>query len=144
MSGFALSSDLSRSQTLRSLAELDTSVDAALDDLVRLAAHALNCPVVAVCLADEDRHWVKASFGLQMHPALNNPRFHLETIRERDLVVVTDAQLDPRFVDDPAVAQGNGVRFYAGAPLRVDGHVVGTLCLSGPEPRALSSTERGC
>ncbi len=143
MSGFALSSDLSRSQTLRSLAELDTSVDAALDDLVRLAAHALNCPVVAVCLADEDRHWVKASFGLQMHPALNNPRFHLETIRERDLVVVTDAQLDPRFVDDPAVAQGNGVRFYAGAPLRVDGHVVGTLCLSGPEPRALSSTERG-
>ena len=94
---------------------------------------------VAVCLADEDRHWVKASFGLQMHPALNNPRFHLETIRERDLVIVTDARQDPRFENDPAVVQDNGVRFYAGAPITLsNGAKVGTLCVIDREPRKLT------
>lgn len=142
MSLFSLSADLSRLQTLRSLAELDTESDATLNDLVRVAARALECPMAAVCLADDDQHWIKASHGLQLHPSSHDPRFHAYTIRERDLVVVSDARLDPRFADSPMVDRAHGLRFYAGAPLRVDSHVVGTLCLSAPEPRTMNAHER--
>jgi PAS domain S-box-containing protein len=137
-----LNPDLSRLQTLRSLSELDTDTDATLNDLVRVAAHALQCPMAAVCLTDEDQHWIKASHGLQLHPSLHDPRFHAHTVGERDLVVVSDARLDPRFADSPMVDRDYGLRFYAGAPLRVDRHVVGTLCLSAPEPRTLNANER--
>ena len=141
MSTVSIQHNLSRLQTLRSLADLDTS-DATLNDLIQVAAHALGCPVAAICLADEDRHWVKAAHGLEQHPLLDDPVFHLQAVRERELLVVTDATLDPRFARSPLVLQGQGVRFYAGAPLRVDGHVVGTLCLSAPVPRTLGSLER--
>lgn len=143
MNLFPISSDLSRLQTLRSLAELDTSVDATLDDLVRMAAQALRCPVSAVCLVDNDRHWIKASYGLDLSEKLHDARFHLQTIQERELVVVTDARLDPRFADSPMVQRENGLRFYAGVPLRIDGHAVGTLCISAPEPRTPDPSERG-
>lgn len=142
MSAVSIQHELSRIQTVRSLTELDTTSDATLNDLIRVAAHALDCPVASVCLSEEDRHWVKASHGLELYPALDDPRFHLQTVRERDLLVVSDATLDPRFADSPLGLQHQGVRFYAGAPLRVSGHVVGTLCLSAPQPRTLSSLER--
>lgn len=142
MNLFPASSDLSRLQTLRSLAELDTSADASLDDLVRLAAQALRCPVSAICLVDNDRHWIKAAYGIDLSEELHDARFHLHTIQERDVVVVTDARLDPRFADSPMVLRENGLRFYGGAPLRIDGHAVGTLCVSAPEPRTLDGAER--
>ena len=56
---------------------------------------------------------------------------------------VEDASLDARFCDLPAVAGSAGLRFYAGANLRLaGGHVVGTLCVMDVQPRRLSLLQR--
>jgi GAF domain-containing protein len=56
-------------------------------------------------------------------------------------LMVPDIQRDPRFADNETIKQW-GVRFYAGAPLRVaDGLVIGALCILGPEPRTLKDEE---
>jgi PAS domain S-box-containing protein len=141
MPAFPLTADLSRLHTLRSLAELDTSSDATLNDLVQVAAHALRCPMAAVCLSDADRHWVKASYGVEVDAHAADGRFHAAAIQGGELLVVEDTHLDARFAGSPEV-QAQGLRFYVGAPIRIDGHTVGTLCLGAWEPRALEDGER--
>nr|WP_277344768.1 SpoIIE family protein phosphatase [Cellulomonas sp. IC4_254] len=56
-------------------------------------------------------------------------------------LVVTDAREDPRLRDLPPVAGGR-VRSYLGVPL-VDtaGHVLGSLCVYGPDVRGWSTTD---
>lgn len=141
MPAFPLTSDLSRLHTLRSLAELDTSVDATLNDLVQVAAHALRCPMAAVCLSDADRHWVKASYGVTVDAHAADGRFHAEAIRGGEMLVVEDTHLDARFNGAPRGGD-KSLRFYVGAPIRIDGHTVGTLCLGAFEPRSLDDGER--
>lgn len=141
MSAFPLTADLSRLHTLRSLAELDTSADATLNDLVQVAAHALGCPMAAVCLSDADRHWIKASYGLTVDTHAADGRFHAEAVRCGDMLVVEDTHLDARFGGAPE-GQAQGIRFFVGAPIRIDGHTVGTLCLGAFEPRSLNEGER--
>jgi GAF domain-containing protein len=55
--------------------------------------------------------------------------------------VVPDIQRDPRFADNETIKLW-GVRFYAGAPLRVaDGLVIGALCILDSEPRTFEDEE---
>jgi GAF domain-containing protein len=54
---------------------------------------------------------------------------------------VPDAVQDPRFAENPAVAEIR-VRFYAGAPLTLsDGSRIGTLCIADHRPRHLDATD---
>jgi GAF domain-containing protein len=55
--------------------------------------------------------------------------------------VVPDALLDPRFADNPLTTGEPRVRFYAGCPLSVGGHRVGTLCLIDHRPRQLDEAQ---
>ena len=59
-------------------------------------------------------------------------------VAAKEALVVPDVQRDPRFAANPALIE-NGIRFYAGAPLRdAEGHVLGTLCLLDTQPRTMS------
>jgi GAF domain-containing protein len=54
-------------------------------------------------------------------------------------VIIPDTGKDPRFVDNPLV-DVSFINFYAGYPLRAsDGHVIGSFCLQGSQPRRASS-----
>src|SRR5262249_14686444 len=52
-----------------------------------------------------------------------------------------DAQQDVRFFDNPLVTGEPHVVFYAGQPLLVDGHAVGTLCVIDHQPRTWTKDE---
>jgi predicted PurR-regulated permease PerM/GAF domain-containing protein len=63
-------------------------------------------------------------------------------VAAHETMVVADIHRDPRFAANP-VLQAAGIRFYAGVPLRIDGHVIGALAIMDTEPRELTEHETG-
>ena len=121
---------------------LDTPSDPILDGLVRCAASMLACPMALVRLIDKNHQRVKASVGLGAMPADPEPSFCAHAVRGDELFIVSNAAQDPRFAADPLVTGAAHVRFYAGAPLAVDGRIIGTLCVIDSQPRRLDETQR--
>ena len=133
-----------RLAALKALGVLDTPPEDRFDRATRLAAALFNVPVALVSLVDEDRQWFKSCFGVEICETPREASFCAHAIAARSMLVVPDALADERFRDNPMVASGPRVRFYAGAPLRTpDGHLVGTLCILDVRPRDLSEAERG-
>jgi len=112
--------------------------------MVRLVARIFAVPIAMVTLMDLERQWFKACIGLDLTENTRALSFCNYTLLEDGVLVVPDAQLDPRFADNPVVS-GLGIRFYAGAPLRTsDGYNIGTLCIYdyAPRPEGLTPDQR--
>ena len=134
-----------RLQTLTRYDMLDTPPDAALDRLTALAARLFNVPIALVSLVDRDRQWFKSRHGLEICETHRDQSFCAHAILPGidGPLVVTDTTLDPRFADNPLVTGPLGIRFYAGAPLRMsNGAALGSLCIIDTVPRELSTADR--
>lgn len=118
---------------------LDTSPEQIYDDVTALASLVCGTPISLVSLVDADRQWFKAAVGLEVRETPRAQSFCAHTIGTATTLIVTDAQQDPRFMDNPAVVGDPGIRFYAGAPIvEPSGHVLGTVCVVDTTPRSLS------
>lgn len=127
-----------RLSALRDLAILDTAREERFDRLTRIAAAAFNVPVALVTLVDANRQWFKSACGTDVCETSRDMSFCAHAILERNVMVVPDALLDPRFADNPIVVNDPRVRFYAGCPLVLEGGAcIGTLCLIDMRPRDL-------
>lgn len=127
---------------LDALGVLDTPPDPVLDGIVRAAAQLTGCPFSVVSLVDADRQWFKARHGIEAQEGPRELAFCAHTILQPELLEVPDARLDARFADNPLVTGEPHVTFYAGVPLLVDGHAMGTLCAFDHQPRQLTDTQR--
>jgi PAS domain S-box-containing protein len=140
----AQAGEAQRLASLLSLDVLDTPPEAEFDALVRAAAAVCDTPISLISLLDAERQWFKANHGLP--GAAQTPRdeaFCVHTVEQGDLFEVADASAHPLFRDNPLVTGGHGIRFYAGAPVRLDdGAVVGTLCVLDRKPRQLDDRQR--
>lgn len=140
----AQAGEAQRLASLWALDVLDTPPEAEFDALVRAAAAVCDTPISLISLLDAERQWFKANHGLQ--EAAQTPRdeaFCVHTVEQGDLFEVPDASTHPLFHDNPLVTGGHGIRFYAGAPVRLDdGAVVGTLCVLDRKPRQLDDRQR--
>jgi|HubBroStandDraft_1064217.scaffolds.fasta_scaffold00118_37 diguanylate cyclase (GGDEF)-like protein/PAS domain S-box-containing protein len=136
--------ETSRLAAVRALGILDTPPEAEFDALVRAASLVCGVPISLLSLIDAERQWFKASVGLPGISAA--PRvlaFCSHAILAPDLFEIPDAAEDPRFADNPLVTGPMGIRFYAGAPMRLsDGCAVGSLCVIDRQPRHLDDTQR--
>lgn len=136
-----------RLAVLHSLALLDTPAEAEFDSLVELTKQVFDCPIALVSLVDDDRQWFKARCGLDASQTPRDVAFCAHAIRSTEIMVVPDATLDPRFVDNALVTGAPHVRFYAGIPLFVPGAnggaevPVGTLCVIDTQPRTLDDAQ---
>ncbi len=119
-----------RLATLRVLQLLDTEPDDRFDRITRMARRLFQVPIALISLVDEDRQWFKSAQGLDVRETPRDLSFCGHAILSDHLLLVPDAHLDPRFVDNPLVTGPPHVRFYAGQPVRApSGHRLGTLCL---------------
>ncbi|RYF98274.1 MAG: GAF domain-containing protein, partial [Caulobacteraceae bacterium] len=127
-----------RLATVRSLRAIGAPPAPAIEGAVRLAAGLMNCPIALVTLIEDEVQWFKASLGVDGCSTSREDSFctHALNLPAHDVMVVEDATLDPRFINNPNVTGEMNVRFYAGALLTAsDGAALGTLCVIDTRPR---------
>ena len=130
-----------RLRVLRQLHILDTPKDENFEIFPALAATLFEAPISAVSLIDAERHWFKATKGLDATEIPRDISFCAYAILQPDQVLlVPDATKDERFAGNPFVTGEAGIRFYAGAPVLdpSTGMALGTLCVLDRVPRQIS------
>lgn len=117
-----------------------------LDQLANKVAEALDVPIALVSLLDETNQLWKGAHGLpddleEKREASREEAVCSYVVASGVPLVVEDVSRDPRFAGNPLLRE-NGIRFYAGAPLRdASGYVIGTLCVMDMRPRNLPPRE---
>ncbi len=122
---------------------LDTEPEQDFDDIATLASEICGTPMGLVSLIDSDRQWFKAKIGVQYQQAQRDSTLCAHVVTGLELLEVRDTADDRRFADNPLLNEDNSIRFYAGAPVILDGtHAVGTVCVMDHVPRELTTGQR--
>jgi PAS domain S-box-containing protein len=134
--------DPERVKCLEAYSILDSARDQVFDDVVKLSSQICGTPIALVTLVDRSRQWFLAQCGLKVHETPREHAFCGYTILGSEILLVENAALDPRFVDNPLVLGDPHIRFYAGAPLRTEsGMNLGSLCVIDSQPRQLTQEQ---
>ena len=123
---------------------LDTFPEASFERLTRLVANILGTPISLISLLDHDRQWFKSHHGIDASETPLDLSFCRHAVEGDGVFEVSDATKDARFADNALVTGEPGIRFYAGAPLKMPSGVpVGTLCVIDKLPRrAMQASEK--
>lgn len=129
-----------RLDALYKLNLLDTSPSESFDRITRMASQIFGLPISAVSLTDHDRQWFKSRVGVQ-HMSIPRDKAPCARVAEStEVVLIPDLLADDCY--RTSILAGQGVRFYAGAPLVTrEGFGLGALCVLGTEPRTASPAE---
>jgi PAS domain S-box-containing protein len=131
-----------RARLLHELRILDTGDEPAFDAIARMACGISGCPIGALSLLDSERQWFKAIVGLSMREIPRRDAPCAQAILSREITVVEDTLADPAFAAHPLVDGAPRIRFYAAAPVSVDGEPIGTVCCIDHRPRSLDDAAR--
>mmetsp|Transcript_3155 Transcript_3155/g.7199 ORF Transcript_3155/g.7199 Transcript_3155/m.7199 type:complete len:889 (-) Transcript_3155:1880-4546(-) len=133
----SLEEELKRLQTLRSYLVLDAERETQFERLTALASRVLDVPIALVSLVDLGRQWFMSNRGLgDCRETPRSQAFCSHAIQTNDdILIIKDAQQDPRFKNNPLVTGPPYIRFYAGAPLETpEGYKLGTFCVIDTKP----------
>jgi PAS domain S-box-containing protein len=134
--------EVQRLAALHSLHLLDTLPEERFERITRIAQRLFNVPIASITLVDANRQWFKSCQGLSVRETPRDIAFCAYTILTDEALVIPDAQLDPRFSDDPFVTSDPYIRFYAGQALKgPKGYNIGTLFIGDYSPRQMSDED---
>jgi GAF domain-containing protein len=123
---------------------LERGPDPELQALVQELAVVLRFPTALVSLVLQDTQFFKAHVGLPADLAATQATdrctsfCQFVTAADRPMTI-SDSHQEPMLPRD--LIERYGIRAYHGAPLHVDGQVVGSLCVTDQAPRQLSEVE---
>jgi GAF domain-containing protein len=132
-----------RLKALEASGLLAARIDGHLDRVAARVAEAFDSPIALVSLVDEKRQIWKGAYGLpaelaQSREGTRETSVCGHVVADGSPLVVEDTARDARFAGNPFL-RDQGIRFYAGAPLRTpSGHVIGSLCVLDKRPRKLT------
>ena len=134
--------DTRRLDLLRTLGLLASDPDPALDRLSRIAAAVTGAEIAMITFIAGDRQFIRSRVGTQATEASVRGSFCICALEGPQLVEVSDAAQDVRFVDSPFVRGPQAIRSYAGVPVMFDGIALGTVCVLDSRPRTLGDDQR--
>lgn len=106
---------------------------AVFDRATRLAKSLFGDVNAQITLKTAEGYWRSRSGDIEQISKASGVRAVMGT---GEVVWVEDARADGRFRDEPEVIREGGVRFFAGAPIRLeDGSTPGALWVAGDDPR---------
>lgn len=125
---------------------LDTAPEAVFDRMTESLKEAFDVPIALLALVDAERQFWKSSAGMpaSLCDVRESPRSTSicgHVVAANAVLVIEDTWRDSRFANNPILRE-QGIRFYAGAPLRTAaGLVIGSLCVMDTRPRRISKAE---
>ncbi|MFB6279160.1 MAG: putative bifunctional diguanylate cyclase/phosphodiesterase [Salinibacter sp.] len=131
-----------RLKALSRLHILDTDPEEEFDQVADTAREFLGLKYAAVNFISDDSQWSKADCGIDLDRTAREHSFCARAVAAGEMLVVDDPENDERFADNPLVTGSPHIRFYAGAPLTVEGYNVGTLCVFDDEPHSFTEQDR--
>lgn len=110
---------------------LDTHSEEAFDKIALLAAQIFNTTSAFISFVDQDRVFLKSNLSLLPHNVIDRRDSLCSlAILNDNVTVFNDTHTSPDLMESPYVAGEDGIRFYAGAPLKTpEGYLVGTVCV---------------
>ncbi len=130
-----LNMDVSRYSAFHQPDMTEVAPDYGFDHLTTLAADIFDAPIALISLVDGDNHTFISSLGAPVKTVPAHISFCDHTLKSGDVMIIPNALKDVRFVNNPFVTGDTHVRFYAGAPLRYEGQLIGSLCVLDIKPR---------
>ena len=107
-----------------------TPLEERFERITRLARRALQAPVAAISLLNEDKQWFKSAAGWGISELPRDQAICRLTVESGEILVIGDTLEDPRVAKLPIVASAPRFRSYAGHPLLDElGACVGTFCV---------------
>ncbi|SFT19909.1 GAF domain-containing sensor histidine kinase [Paenibacillus sp. BC26] len=120
-----------------------TPVDA-FDRITSLAAQLLGIPLCMIKFVDENRIWVKSSYGTDLREIEMNSGLCSEAVYYNKPYFAVDVGLDSCESKETFLRGQSGIRFYAGVPLTSrDRQHLGVLCVLDYKPRHITDEEIG-
>ncbi len=114
-----------------------------LSELILIAAAVADVPTAMILSSEGENLTCQARIGPVEFQLPGESSLYTCAGETSDCLVVPDTFTDVRFCDDPLVAGGPRVRFYAAFPLRGStGQMLGLLCMFDCGPRELNTSQR--
>jgi len=134
--------ELKRLEAVNRFLQIQINKQEEFKEIAQLAADICGVQSALITIIGQDTEFMLAEDGFVSSSARDQSFCHY--LLETDTVmIVPDAQMDPRLKDYAAVTREAGIRFYAGAPLIThDGHTLGSLCVIDQKPGQLTQIQK--
>lgn len=135
--------EFARNIATRSVTPSDGAHDGILHEVSELVREAFDTPASFVTMIGADTQHFLAHPGTDMVSAPKSMSICVNTLTEKQPLVIPDMHADPRWRDHPLAAGETPVRFYAGAPVVLSsGFAIGSICTIDMAPRPVPSARQ--
>jgi diguanylate cyclase (GGDEF)-like protein len=120
-----------------------TPLEERFERITRIGRRALQAPVAAITLLNEEKQWFKSAAGWGISELPRSHTLCRFVVDDNRPLTIADTLKDPRSAETPIVQSPPRFRAYAGHPLTDEhGNVCGTFCVFDLKPREFTPGDR--